>query len=889
MISVQREISRVAMLSVAVVFLFACISYGAQPSSPRQGKVPANAVPGELIVKFKAGATDAQIEHGLKLGRLKPKRHLQTEAMHAKGDDGLTLTESSDPLDEAVEHLKNHPAVEYVEPNLRYRHHATSNDSYVNAGYLWGLYGDLSTPKNIYGSQAVEAWTAGYTGTNTVHIAVIDEGIDVSHPELAPNIWINPYDPKDGIDNDGNGYVDDIHGWDFLGNTNAVFNSAGDEHGTHVAGTIGAKGGNGIGIAGVNWNVTIMAGKFLGVDGGSTLDAVEAIDYFVSLKKRHKINLVAINASWGGAGYSQALNDAVLRAAKAGILFITAAGNEGLNTDVYASYPSNLDTTRGTSTETAATYDAVISVAAIDKNGALATFSNYGATTVDIGAPGVEILSTLPDSYLGYMDGTSMATPHVTGAVALYASTHPGATAQNVRTALLNSAITTTSLTGKTVTGKRLDLSSVIAPPIAPPTSLTAVGGNASVSLTWQTVPNATSYIVKRATQTGGPYLTLSTALTANSYTDSTVVNGTLYFYVVQAVDSRGPGTDSLEVSATPKAPIPAVSTFVRNDDATSGSWRGVYGAEGGFAIPYGTFSLPAYVKMSAYRNFALTWETSTSDPRALQKVTAPDRFATAWNSPDSLYFYFNFTDTNAHRVSFYFVDYDRQGRDQLLELFDNVTGQLLASERVSNFQSGRYSTWLLQGNIRLRLSKLAGPNCVMSAMFFDPAQSGAFVRSDSTTAGSWKGVYAQEGGLAYPYGVFVPPSYAQISAYRNFPLLWSGSTSDLRALQKPTGTDRVAAAWHSPDELYFFLQFKDTAMHEVSFYFLDYERLGRQQKLEIVDQATGKVLDSRTVANFQNGVYLTFHLQGSVRIRLSRVAGPNCVMSAILFDPAAL
>ena len=888
MISVHRKCGP-AVLIAALVLLHPSVTRGAQPPTTQQGKLPANAVPGEVIVKFKAGATDADIEHGLKLGHLKPKRHLQTEGMHAKGDDGLTLTETSDPVAEAIDRIKDHPAVEYAEPNLRYRHHATSNDSYVNSGYMWGLYGDGSTPKNIYGTQALEAWTAGYTGTNTVHVAVIDEGIDLSHPELAANIWTNPYDPKDGIDNDGNGYVDDIHGWDFLGNTNVIFDAAGDEHGTHVAGTIGAKGGNGIGLAGVNWNVTIMAGKFLGAESGSTLDAVEAIDYFVGLKKRHKLNLVAINASWGGPGYSRALHEAVLRAAKAGILFIAAAGNEGLNTDLYANYPSNLDTTLGTSTEPAAAYDAVISVAAIDKNGALASFSNYGATTVDIGAPGVEIFSTLPENYLGYMDGTSMATPHVTGAAALFASTHPGATAQSIRGALLNSAVPTTSLAGKTVTGKRLDLSSVIAPPIAAPTSLSAIGGNANVTLTWQAVPNATSYVVKRATLTGGPYQTLSSTLTSTSYSDSSVLNGTMYFYVVAAVDSRGPGSDSLEVSVTPRAPTPAVSTFVRNDDATSGSWRGIYGGEGGFAVPYGTFALPAYVKMSAYRNFALTWESSTSDTRALQKANGADRFATAWNSPDSLYFYFNFSDTNAHRVSFYFVDYDRQGRDQLLEFFDNTTGQFLASERISNFQTGRYSTWLLQGNVRLRLTRLAGSNCVMSAMFFDPAQAGPFIRSDSTTSGSWKGVYAQDGGLAYPYGLFVPPTYVQLSAYRNFPLLWSNSTSDPRALQKPAATDRIAGAWHSSDELYFFLQFKDTATHEVSFYFLDYERLGRHQRLEIIDQSTGKVLDTRIIANFENGVYQTFHLQGSVRVRLSRITGPNCVLSAILFDPAEI
>ena len=227
-------------------------------------------------------------------------------------------------------------------------------------------------------------------------VAVIDEGIDISHPELAGNVWTNPNDPPDGIDNDGNGYVDDVHGWNFYaGTTRCSIPPA-----TITARTCRARsapqGGNGKGVAGVNWNVTILSGKFLGPDGGDTLSAVEAIDYFVDLKKRQGLNLVAINASWGGGGYSQSLHDAVIRAAKAGIIFCAAAGNDSLNNDVSASYPSNIDTRKGTSTETAASYDNVIAVAAIDSNGALASFSNYGSKTVHIGAPGVQILSCSP-------------------------------------------------------------------------------------------------------------------------------------------------------------------------------------------------------------------------------------------------------------------------------------------------------------------------------------------------------------------------------------------------------------------------------------------------------------------------------------------------------------
>src|SRR5204863_9845200 len=160
------------------------------------------------------------------------------------------------------------------------------------------------------------------------------EGAMFAHEDLSANFWTNTFDPVDGKDNDGNGYIDDVHGWDFANNDNSTFDGTTDDHGTHVSGTIGAKGGNGKGIAGVNWNVTILSGKFLGPDGGDTFSAVEAIDYFVDLKKRQGINLVAINASWGGGGYSQSLHDSIIRAAKAGIIFCAAAGNDSLNNDV---------------------------------------------------------------------------------------------------------------------------------------------------------------------------------------------------------------------------------------------------------------------------------------------------------------------------------------------------------------------------------------------------------------------------------------------------------------------------------------------------------------------------------------------------------------------------
>jgi subtilisin family serine protease len=316
------------------------------------------------------------------------------------------------------------------------------------------MYGDATSPANQYGSQAAEAWIKGNTGSGGVYVGVIDEGIMNTHSELAANCWTNPYDPVDGVDNDGNGYVDDKWGWDFDGNNNSTFDGTQDDHATHVAGTIGAVGGNGAGVAGVCWSVKMISCKFLGRNGGTTANAILAVDYITDLKIRHGLNIVATNNSWGGGGFSQALKDAIDRANAADILFIAAAGNNGTNNDATASYPSNYTSAN------------VIAVAAITSTGALASFSQYGATSVDLGAPGQAIYSTVPVSQKGKIvsgyasySGTSMATPHVTGAAALYASTHSGATAAQIKSAILGSTVATGSLTGKCVTGGRLNVS----------------------------------------------------------------------------------------------------------------------------------------------------------------------------------------------------------------------------------------------------------------------------------------------------------------------------------------------------------------------------------------------------------------------------------------------
>ena len=413
----------------------------------------------ELIVKYRDGASAAQqtaVRQGLGARKVDTIRGGSAR----RGETALLKLPAGVGVAAAVQALSGDPSIEYAEPNWTYQHTAVSNDPYYTNGSLYGMYGDATSPANQFGSQAGEAWATGHTSCGNVIVGVIDEGIYFNHQDLNANIWVNPFDAADGVDNDGNGYVDDVRGWDFAGNTNNINSGGvGDDHGTHVAGTIGAVGGNATGVAGVCWTgIKMISGKFLGSQGGTSANAIKAIDYFNDLKTRHGLNIVATNNSWGGGGFSQALQDAIGRADAAGILFIAAAGNSASNNDTTASYPSNYPNAN------------VIAVASTTSAGGLSSFSQFGATTVDIGAPGSAIWSTVPvasgkgpkavltSGYASY-NGTSMATPHVTGAAALYKSTRPTATAADVKAAILNSAVPTPALTGKVLTGGRLNAS----------------------------------------------------------------------------------------------------------------------------------------------------------------------------------------------------------------------------------------------------------------------------------------------------------------------------------------------------------------------------------------------------------------------------------------------
>jgi hypothetical protein len=299
---------------------------------------------------------------------------------------------------------------------------------------------------------AYQAWQYG-TGSKNVVVAVIDSGIDLTNQDLVNNLWTNPGEIQgDGIDNEGNGYIDDVNGWNFANNTNDVQDRYG--HGTHVAGIIGAEGGNSLGVAGINWGVSLMALKFMDDKGvGDTGGAIRAMDYISMMKNTYGVNVVVANASWGGGtGFSNMLYGAIGRLNDAGVVVTVAAGNNGSDNDITLRYPSCFDN------------DNIISVGALGYDGIkLASFSNYGATNVDIAAPGSMILSTIPYNNYGYMAGTSMAAPQVAGAVALLNSVKPGLSISKVKAAIFGSVDKLPELFGKVSTGGKLNMGAAVA------------------------------------------------------------------------------------------------------------------------------------------------------------------------------------------------------------------------------------------------------------------------------------------------------------------------------------------------------------------------------------------------------------------------------------------
>jgi hypothetical protein len=507
-------------LAVAAVALALTIPLG--PTSAQQPGGPGGQfVPGELIVKYRPGVgADRRNAILATVGASLARRFRAVESDHVRlpGNQNVTA---------AMAMLRAIPDVELVQPNFIRQAIASEppNDQWWLFGFMWGL-------ERI---QVQDAWTTFTTGNPSVVIANIDTGVDYTHPDLAPNMWVNPGEiAGNGVDDDNNGYVDDVHGIDAFNDDSDPMDDHG--HGTHTAGTAGARGNNGFGIPGVAWETGILACKFLDAQGnGADADAIECFDYLIALKQGG-VNIRVSSNSWGAPREDTpavVLKNAIDAAGAAGILNVFAAGNAGTNNDVAPVDPASFDS------------PSIVAVAASDESDVRAGFSNYGATSVDLAAPGDMILSTYQGGY-AFASGTSMAAPHVAGAVALLASSNPALTVAQMKGVLLESVDVLPLWTGQVASGGRLNVYA----------ALIAGGGNKPPTVT------VTSPAGGSAFDRG------STVAIAASATDTDGTIAQVNFYANGAFiasDLTGPNTFS--VSWTPTVAGQYALTAVAFDD----------------------------------------------------------------------------------------------------------------------------------------------------------------------------------------------------------------------------------------------------------------------------------------------------------------------------------
>jgi subtilisin family serine protease len=440
---------------VSATTLLAGLTLGSAPATIAAGLSRAasqEAVPGQLVVGFEDGVSASRQRRAiLDAGGGVEQRVRSIDAAVVVAQRGQTT-------DDLASELVTAHSVAFVEPNYMVHTAKTPNDA--GFGKLWGLRNTGQFGGNEGAdTSALAAWDIS-TGGDVI-VAVTDTGIDYRHPDLDGNVWSNPADVANGLDDDGNGFVDDIHGIDLAYGDSDPLDDSG--HGSHVAGIIGAEGNNLIGSVGVNWSVRLMGLKFLDKNGdGNTADAAAAIDYAVDEGAK------VINASWGGPAFSNTLYAAVSRAAARGVIFVAASGNEGVDSDASPDYPAAFDLPN------------VISVAATDPADRLLDFSNFGRRSVDLAAPGDQVYSTVPTKinstgYASY-SGTSMAAPYVSGAAALYWSHAPASSSEQVRNALLQSVDPLPSLAGNTVTGGRLNLAKALGSAASTPQAQPSAG-----------------------------------------------------------------------------------------------------------------------------------------------------------------------------------------------------------------------------------------------------------------------------------------------------------------------------------------------------------------------------------------------------------------------------
>jgi len=563
------------MKSIKVTFLLVFTILSAIQLSFAKGEPY---VDGELLVKFKTGTISAEAATANSmLGAEVLESFPLLRWQRVKLPEGLNLYS-------AINYYKKLDGVEYVQPNFYYHLLATPNDPQFTSSGMYGLT-KIGAPL---------AWDIT-TGSSSIVVADIDTGMRYTHQDLAANAWVNPGEiAGNGVDDDGNGFADDVNGWDFFFNDSNPIDDAGG-HGTHTAGTIGATGNNALNVTGVNWNVKIMPIKIYSPNGADSTSAMLVNAYsYIAMMKTRGVNIRATNNSYGGCGeacgYDQATKDGLDAMGNAGIVNVFAAGNDNINNDNTPSYPVSY------------TSPSVIGVASSTSTDAKSSFSSYGPTTVDFAAPGSGILSTYNTSNTATatLSGTSMATPHTTGAVALLSSSNPNLSVASLKASLMNNVDVLANWNGLTKTGGRLNVFKAIQNPTVcnfsvgqNPVTAQVQGGNFNINVTAPVncdylVQNTNPWITVTAGNPGSGNSTVSITVAANggsARSGNISIGGTNVTVNQNGGDVFG-GTDPLDFDGDGKTDYAALQN--NGGNMTWHIWRS---ANGYMAMNFGFFA----------------------------------------------------------------------------------------------------------------------------------------------------------------------------------------------------------------------------------------------------------------------------------------------------------
>ncbi len=655
------------------------------------------------------------------------------------------------------------------------------------------------------------------TGSSNVVVAVLDTGIDTSHPDLAPNLFVNPGEVAgDGIDNDNNGFPDDVNGWNFVNDSANVTDDNG--HGTHVAGTIGAVGNNSLGVSGVAWNVKLLPVKVLDSTGaGTDAQIIAGINYVTSLKDAG-INIVAINESLSGVSFPFDVveNNAVKAAGEAGILDVVAAGNDSSNIDSSFVDPAKFSLNVPT----------VVTVAATDNQGKLAAFSNFGSASVDLAAPGVNILSTTPTYTVplngeipsdqmpfglnyGYLSGTSQATPQVTGIIALEASANPSATPEQLKKALLD-GVTPDAALGS-VNG--------IAPKVH--TGGVANAFNAVKNILDQFVTTDTT----RRGNWNGFYGTQGAYVVGESTTFPSFVNGTLSGASPVILQNSTHNVAGLQKVSDPGDRISAYDASASTETITLSFTDGIAHRVGMYVADLD----------HKHRTELIQIVDTTSGTDQVLDTEEATKFAKGE----------------------YFI-WDLRGDIQIR--ITNIGGP-------SAVFSGLFFD--------------PPPGTPIAFRGVDTTTQGIDWRNQYGSQGQFFAGDDNSNALAsYVSGISITGNTGKIV---------KAKTTDKRALQKLQDVNSgIESYWNTTDHLDINLTMADTQLHTVTLYVADYERLHRTERVQLIDPTTGALLYSQDLFNFTKGAFISFNVSGKALIRVIRTGGPDAVVSGLMFDAPA-